>query len=160
MKKIILLLLCILHCVFCFNIMAINVIPYPYEYDVNPLYRYYFNEQSAIVCKHKSLMPVAELFSQQIAKSTGINLPILKRSKNANLQPWVCVVRQKDTLAVLQCIERHASSRVQRGDVICAGVITVSYLSAACSPALILERICLYGSLTDACIGDGESADV
>ena len=63
--------------------MAINVIPYPYEYDVNPLYRYYFNEQSAIVCKHKSLMPVAELFSQQIAKSTGINLPILKRSKNA-----------------------------------------------------------------------------
>ena len=80
-KKIILLLLCIVHCAFCID--GINVIPYPYEYDINSAYRYCFNEQSAIVCKHKSLVPVAELFSQQIAKSTGLQLPIVKRSKNA-----------------------------------------------------------------------------
>lgn len=78
-----LLIFLILNCLFFIDIQAINVIPYPYEYDINPSYRYYFNEQSAIICKHQSLIPVAELFSQQIAKSTGINLPILKRSKNA-----------------------------------------------------------------------------
>lgn len=78
-----LLIFLILNCSFFIDIHGINVIPYPYEYDINPSYRYYFNEQSAIVCKHKSLVPVAELFSQQVAKSTGINLPILKRSKNA-----------------------------------------------------------------------------
>ena len=78
-----LLIFLILNCLFFIDIQAINVIPYPYEYDINPSYRYYFNEQSAIICKHQSLIPIAELFSQQIAKSTGINLPILKRSKNA-----------------------------------------------------------------------------
>lgn len=83
MKKLLLILLCIVNFALCIEGNAITVIPYPYEYDINPSYRYYFNEQSAIICKHKSLVPVAELFSQQIAKSTGINLPILKRSKNA-----------------------------------------------------------------------------
>ncbi len=81
MKRIVILILCIINCTLCID--AVNVIPYPYEYDINPAYRYYINHQSAIICKHKSLIPVAELFSQQIAKSTGINLPILKRSKNA-----------------------------------------------------------------------------
>ncbi len=83
MKRLLLLIFLILNCLFFIDIQAINVIPYPYEYDINPVHRYYFNEQSAIICKHQSLIPVAELFSQQIAKSTGINLPILKRSKNA-----------------------------------------------------------------------------
>ena len=78
-----LLIFLILNCSLFIDVHGINVIPYPYEYDINPSYRYEFNEQSAIVCKHKSLVPVAELFSKQIAKSTGINLPILKRSKNA-----------------------------------------------------------------------------
>lgn len=83
MKKLLLILLCIVNFALCIEGNAITVIPYPYEYDINPAHRYDFNEQSAIICKHKSLIPVAELFSQQIAKSTGINLPILKRSKNA-----------------------------------------------------------------------------
>ena len=83
MKRLLLLIFLILNCLFFIDIQAINVIPYPYEYDINPVHRYYFNEQSAIICKHQSLIPIAELFSQQIAKSTGINLPILKRSKNA-----------------------------------------------------------------------------
>ena len=83
MKRLLLLIFLILNCLFFIDIQAINVIPYPYEYDINPMHRYYFNEQSAIICKHQSLIPIAELFSQQIAKSTGINLPILKRSKNA-----------------------------------------------------------------------------
>ena len=78
-----LLIFLILNCSLFIDVHGVNVIPYPYEYDINPSYRYEFNEQSAIVCKHKSLVPVAELFSKQIAKSTGINLPILKRSKNA-----------------------------------------------------------------------------
>ena len=78
-----LLIFLILNCSLFIDVHGINVIPYPYEYDINPSYRYEFNEQSAIVCKHKSLVPVAELFSKQIAKSMGINLPILKRSKNA-----------------------------------------------------------------------------
>lgn len=65
------------------SIQAINIIPHPYEYDVNPSYHYHFNEESAIICKHKSFIPVAELFSQSIAKSTGLKLPIVKRSKNA-----------------------------------------------------------------------------
>lgn len=82
MKRLLLIFL-ILNFSFFIDIVAINVIPYPYEYDVNPSYRYYFNEQSAIVCKHKSLMPVAELFSRQMAKSTGLQMPIVKRSKNA-----------------------------------------------------------------------------
>ena len=42
---------------------AVNIIPHPYEYDVNPLYRYYFTEQSGVVCKQKELLPIAELFS-------------------------------------------------------------------------------------------------
>ena len=81
MKRIFLILLT-LNSLFFIDIVAINVIPYPYEYDINPLYRYYFNNHTAIICKHKSLIPIAELFSQQIAKSTGINIPILKHSKN------------------------------------------------------------------------------
>lgn len=64
------------------ELSAVNVIPHPYEYDVNPLYRYYFTEQSGVVCKQKELLPIAELFTEDIKKSTGLNLPIVKRSKN------------------------------------------------------------------------------
>ena len=64
------------------ELSAVNVIPHPYEYDVNPLYRYYFTEQSGVVCKQKELLPIAELFTENIKKSTGLNLPIVKRSKN------------------------------------------------------------------------------
>ncbi len=64
------------------ELSAMNVIPHPYEYDVNPLYRYYFTEQSGVVCKQKELLPIAELFTENIKKSTGLNLPIVKRSKN------------------------------------------------------------------------------
>ena len=67
---------------FSFELYAINVIPHPYEYDVNPLYRYYFTEESGVVCKQKELLPIAELFAQNIKKSTGFELPIVKRSKN------------------------------------------------------------------------------
>ena len=61
---------------------AVDVIPHPYEYDVNPLYRYYFNEESGVVCRQKELMGVAELFVENIKKSTGMELPIVKRCKN------------------------------------------------------------------------------
>ena len=64
------------------ELSAVNIIPHPYEYDVNPLYRYYFTEQSGVVCKQKELLPIAELFTENIKKSTGLNLPIVKRSKN------------------------------------------------------------------------------
>ena len=64
------------------ELSAVNVIPHPYEYDVNPLYRYYFTEQSGVVCKQKELLPIAELFTENIKKSTGLNLPIVKRSRN------------------------------------------------------------------------------
>lgn len=78
MKKILLLIT-----LFIFTeLSAVNVIPYPYEYDVNPLYRYYFTEQSGVVCKQKELLPIAELFTENIKKSTGLNLPIVKRSRN------------------------------------------------------------------------------
>ena len=61
---------------------AVDIIPYPHEYDVNPLYRYYFNEESGVVCRQKELMGVAELFVENIKKSTGMELPIVKRCKN------------------------------------------------------------------------------
>ena len=78
MKKIVLLF-----SLFVFsNLCAINVIPHPYEYDVNPLHRYYFTEQSGVICRQKELLPVAEVFAQNIKKSTGLELPIVKRSKN------------------------------------------------------------------------------
>lgn len=78
MKKILLLIT-----LFIFTeLSAVNIIPHPYEYDVNPLYRYYFTEQSGVVCKQKELLPIAELFTENIKKSTGLNLPIVKRSKN------------------------------------------------------------------------------
>lgn len=64
------------------ELSAVNVIPHPYEYDVNPLYRYYFTEQSGVVCKQKELLPIAELFVERIKKSTGLVVPIVKRSKN------------------------------------------------------------------------------
>ncbi|MBQ8721873.1 MAG: family 20 glycosylhydrolase [Paludibacteraceae bacterium] len=64
------------------ELSAVNIIPHSYEYDVNPLYRYYFTEQSGVVCKQKELLPIAELFTENIKKSTGLNLPIVKRSKN------------------------------------------------------------------------------
>ena len=76
------LLICFLLSAISIKVIAINVIPHPYEYDVNPLYRYYFTEQSGVVCKQKELLPVAELFTQNIKKSTGLELPIVKRSKN------------------------------------------------------------------------------
>ena len=76
------LLICFVLFAFCISVKAINVIPHPYEYDVNPLYRYYFTEQSGVVCKQKELLKVAELFAQNIKKSTGLELPIVKRSKN------------------------------------------------------------------------------
>ena len=78
MKKIVLLFSLFVFSKLC----AINVIPHPYEYDVNPLYRYYFTEQSGVICRQKELLPVAELFAQNIKKSTGLELPIVKRSKN------------------------------------------------------------------------------
>ena len=54
MKKILLLIT-----LFIFTeLSAVNVIPHPYEYDVNPLYRYYFTEQSGVVCKQKELLPL------------------------------------------------------------------------------------------------------
>ena len=80
MKKIILLLFCILNYALCID--GINVIPHPYEYDVNPLYRYYFTDESGVVCKQKELLNVAQLFAQNIKKSTALDLPIVKRSKN------------------------------------------------------------------------------
>lgn len=64
------------------ELSAVNVIPHPYEYDVNPLYRYYFTEQSGVVCKQKELLPIAELFTENIKKSTGLVVPIVKRSRN------------------------------------------------------------------------------
>ena len=64
------------------QLRAINIIPHPYEYDVNPLYRYYFTEQSGVVCKQKELLPIAELFVERIKKSTGLDVPIVKRSRN------------------------------------------------------------------------------
>ena len=63
------------------ELMGIDVIPHPYEYDVNPLYRYYFNDESGVVCRQKELLPVAELFVENIKKSTGLELPIVKRCK-------------------------------------------------------------------------------
>jgi hexosaminidase len=78
MKKIVLLFSLFVFSKLC----AINVIPHPYEYDVNPLYRYYFTEESGVICRQKELLPVAELFAQNIKKSTGLELPIVKRSKN------------------------------------------------------------------------------
>ena len=65
-----------------FNISAINIIPYPYEYDVNPTHTYQLNEQTAFICKQKSLIPVAEVVAQTMRRSTGFVLPITKRSKN------------------------------------------------------------------------------
>lgn len=64
------------------ELMGIDVIPHPYEYDVNPLYRYYFDDESGVVCRQKELLPVAELFAENIKKSIGLELPIVKRSKN------------------------------------------------------------------------------
>jgi hexosaminidase len=78
MKKIVLLFSLFVFSKLC----AINVIPHPYEYDVNPLHRYYFTEESGVICRQKELLPVAELFAQNIKKSTGLELPIVKRSKN------------------------------------------------------------------------------
>ena len=63
------------------ELMGIDVIPHPYEYDVNPLYRYYFDDESGVVCRQKELLPVAELFVENIKKSTGLELPIVKRCK-------------------------------------------------------------------------------
>ena len=63
------------------ELMGIDVIPHPWEYDVNPLYRYYFNDESGVVCRQKELLPVAELFVENIKKSTGLELPIVKRCK-------------------------------------------------------------------------------
>ena len=63
------------------ELMGIDVIPHPWEYDVNPLYRYYFDDESGVVCRQKELLPVAELFAENIKKSTGLELPIVKRCK-------------------------------------------------------------------------------
>ena len=63
------------------ELMGIDVIPHPYEYDVNPLYRYYFDDESGVVCRQKELLPVAELFVENIKKSMGLELPIVKRCK-------------------------------------------------------------------------------
>ena len=78
MKKIVLLFSLFVFSKLC----AINIIPHPYEYDVNPLHRYNLTEQSGVICRQKELLPVAELFAQNIKKSTGLELPIVKRSKN------------------------------------------------------------------------------
>ena len=65
-----------------FSLCAINIIPHPYEYDVNPCYTYQFGEHSAFVCKQKSLLPVAEIVAHDMRRSTGLELPIVKRAKN------------------------------------------------------------------------------
>ena len=65
-----------------FSLCAINIIPHPYEYDVNPCYTYQFDEHSAFVCKQKSLLPVAEIVAHDMRRSTGLELPIVKRAKN------------------------------------------------------------------------------
>ena len=44
------------------ELSAVNIIPHPYEYDGNPLCRYYFTEQSGVECNQKELLPIAELF--------------------------------------------------------------------------------------------------
>jgi hexosaminidase len=35
------------------------------------------------VCKHKSLLPVAEVVAQTMRRSTGLQLPIVKRSMSS-----------------------------------------------------------------------------
>lgn len=64
------------------NLCAVNIIPHPYEYDIDPTRTYQLNEQTAFVCKQKSLIPVAEVVAQTMRRSTGLELPITKRSKN------------------------------------------------------------------------------
>ena len=64
------------------NLCAVNIIPHPYEYDINPTYTYQLNEQTAFICKQKSLIPVAEVVAQTMRRSTGFELPIVKRAKN------------------------------------------------------------------------------
>ena len=65
------------------NICAINIIPHPYEYDVNPTYAYHLNEQTSFICKQKSLIPIVEVVAQTMRSSTGLDLPIGKKTKNS-----------------------------------------------------------------------------
>ena len=81
MKLKMLLVLLVFNLLCFMELWAVDVIPHPYEYDVNPLYRYYFNEESGVICRQKELIGVAELFVENIKKSTGLELPIVKRCK-------------------------------------------------------------------------------
>ena len=64
-------------------VSAVNIVPHPMEYDVNPYVRFYFDESTSIVVKDKELYAVADVVANTLRRSTGYKFPILKRGRNS-----------------------------------------------------------------------------
>ena len=64
-------------------VSAVNIVPHPMEYDVNPYVRFYLDESTSIVVKDKELYAVADVVANTLRRSTGYKFPILKRGRNS-----------------------------------------------------------------------------
>lgn len=64
------------------SLQAVNVVPHPYEYDINPYYSYVYNEYSGIVVKHKSLKDVAVWLKNEMAGRIDVSIDIVRVSHN------------------------------------------------------------------------------
>ena len=64
-------------------VSAVNIVPHPMEYDVNPYVRFYFDESTSIVVKDKELYAIADVVANTLRRSTGYKFPILKRGRNS-----------------------------------------------------------------------------
>lgn len=61
---------------------AVNIVPHPYEYDLNPYFPYTFNDECGIVVKHKSLNDVAEWLRTELDKRYSVKAEVVRRSSN------------------------------------------------------------------------------
>lgn len=61
---------------------AINIIPHPFEYDINPYYGYEITNYTKIIVHDKDLIPMVNIFAEQLRKSTGFELPLARRGRD------------------------------------------------------------------------------
>lgn len=74
------IVICLFVVLFC---SAINVIPHPTEYDINPYVCFDVDENTAIVVKNKELSGIANFFASELRKRTGYSFDIKKQRYNS-----------------------------------------------------------------------------
>lgn len=72
--------ICLFVVLFC---SAIDVIPHPTEYDINPYVSFDVDENTAIVVKNKELSGIANIFASTLRKGTGYSFDIKKQRYNS-----------------------------------------------------------------------------